>query len=334
MIVDSGLIRYSLSRTTVRLDSIYNPAMSETVLITGGAGFIGSNLADAALAAGHRVLVLDSLIGGDRGNIHNDVTFLHRDIRDLNLEVILRSEEVTVVSHHAAQANVRVSMEQPLMDASVNVLGTLELMRACQAAGVRKFLFASSGGTVYGEQDHYPCDEDHAQRPSSPYGCSKLSAEGYLLTYQRLGILDPVILRYANVYGPRQNPKGEAGIIAILAEKLLAGESPTIFGDGEQTRDYVHVSDIAAIQNRLLEQWVPGVFNVGTSVETSVNELVRWVSEKLSTTIPAEHVSAKSGELSRNCLSSDRLERALGFKPNLSVLEGLDRTLPYYMKRA
>jgi UDP-glucose 4-epimerase len=308
--------------------------MSETLLITGVAGFIASHLADAALAAGHRVIALDNLFTGKRSNIPEDATFLRRDIRDSDLGKIMRSEGVTAISHHAAQVNVRVSVEQPVLDASVNVIGTLELIRACQEAGVRKFLFASSGGTVYGEQEVYPCDESHPTRPMSPYGCSKLSAEEYLRAYQRMGVLDPVVLRYANIYGARQDAKGEAGIVAILAEKLLAGISPTIFGDGEQTRDYVHVSDVAAIQTRMLEEWVPGVYNVGTSVETSVNQLFYLVSERLGTSIPAEYGPAKAGELARNSLDASRLEQAIGIRPRVSVSEGLELTLPYYLEQA
>ncbi len=313
---------------------LYNRAMTETLLITGGAGFIASNLADAALAAGHRVLILDSLVGGSRENLPKEAVFLHRDIRDTGLEPVLKAEGVTVVSHHAAQANVRVSLEEPVLDAAINIMGGLELIRACEQAGVRRFLFASSGGTVYGEQSEFPCTEEHPTAPTSPYGCSKLAFEEYLRAYQRLDILDPVILRYANVYGARQNAKGEAGIVAIIAEHLLDGRPPTIFGDGEQTRDYVHVGDVCEIQNRLLERWVPGIYNVGTGVETSVNELYERISRRLASPIEAIHGPPKEGELRRSCLDAFLLEEAIGFRPTTTIEEGLDHTLQYYVDRA
>ena len=218
-----------------------------TILVTGGAGFIGSHLADDALAHGERVVVLDNLATGKRENVPAGAVFHRRDLLDPGLEELLRDERVDVVSHHAAQANVRISLEDPAADARVNVLGSLELIAACKRAGVRRLLFASSGGTVYGEQQVFPCAEDHPKRPGSPYGCAKFAVELYLDAFARAGDLEPIVLRYANVYGPRQEPKGEAGIVAILAEKLLTGQTPRIFDDGEQTRDYVHVADVVAV---------------------------------------------------------------------------------------
>ncbi len=308
--------------------------MSRTLLITGGAGFIGSHLVDDALRHGERAIVLDNLSTGRLENVPDGATLHRRDLLDPGLEVLLRDERVDTVLHHAAQANVRISLEDPAADARVNVLGTLEVIAACKRAGVRRLLFASSGGTVYGEQQAYPCDESHPTRPTSPYGCAKLAAELYLDAFRATGDLEPVVLRYANVYGPRQEPKGEAGIVAILAQKLLAGETPRIFDDGEQTRDYVHVDDVVAANRAAVDRWTPGVYNVGTGVETSVNALYDMVVAALGSDIVPDHVAAINAELRRNSLDASRLERALGAAPRVTLADGLARTLPYYRERA
>jgi UDP-glucose 4-epimerase len=308
--------------------------MAETVLITGGAGFIGSHLADDALRQGHRVVVLDDLSTGRRDNVPPGAELVVRDLRDDGLEDLLRDRGVTVVNHHAAQANVRVSVEQPLLDAEANVLGGLKLIQACRHAGVRRILFASSGGTVYGEQEAFPADEDHPTRPLSPYGCSKLAVEQYLLAYHRLGDVEPVIFRYANVYGERQDPKGEAGIIAIFAERLLRGEPPRIYGDGLQTRDYVHVSDVVAASRAAMERWVPGTYNVGTGLETTLRSLYARVQAGLGLP-PVEpiHLPENRGELRRSALSHRRLAETFGVAPQVDLAAGLAATLPYYRRK-
>lgn len=307
--------------------------MTETLLITGGAGFIASHLADDALQAGHRVVVLDNLSTGRRENVPPGAELVVRDLREDGVEEVLAHYRVTAVSHHAAQANVRVSVDDPLLDAEANVIGSLKLIQACRKAGVRRFLFASSGGTVYGEQEAFPCDEEHPTRPLSPYGCSKLAVEQYLLAYHRLGDLEPIILRYANVYGARQDPKGEAGIVAIFAEKLLRGEPPRIFGDGLQTRDYVHVSDIAAISRAALATWVPGVYNVGTGVETTLRLLYARVQDALGVRIEPLYLPENRGELRRSALSHRRLAEGLGVAPTVELPAGLAATLPYYRQK-
>ena len=307
--------------------------MTETLLITGGAGFIASHLADDALRAGHRVVVLDNLSTGRRENVPAGAELVVRDLREDGIEEVLAHYRVTAVSHHAAQANVRVSVDDPLLDAEANVIGSLKLIQACRRAGVRRFLFASSGGTVYGEQEAFPCDEDHPTRPLSPYGCSKLAVEQYLLAYHRLGDLEPIILRYANVYGARQDPKGEAGIIAIFAEKLLRGEPPRIFGDGLQTRDYVHVSDIVAISRAALATWVPGVYNVGTGVETTLRLLYARVQDALGVRMEPLYLPENRGELRRSALSHRRLAEGLGVAPTMELTAGLAATLPYYRQK-
>jgi len=308
--------------------------MARTVLITGGAGFIGSHIADDVLAHGERAVVLDNLSTGRRENVPAGAVFYQRDLLDPGLAELLADERVDVVSHHAAQVNVRVSLEDPAADARANILATLELIKACKRCGIRQLLFASSGGTVYGEQQVYPCDEGHPKRPTSPYGCAKLSVELYLDAFRGMGDLDPIVLRYANIYGPRQEPKGEAGIVAILAEKLLAGETPRIFDDGEQTRDYVFVGDVAAANRAAIERWTSGIYNLGTGRETTVNALYEMVAARLGSAIRPVHAPPVAAELRRNALDASALERAMGAAPKTRLEQGLDQTLPYYRARA
>jgi UDP-glucose 4-epimerase len=307
---------------------------TRTVLITGGAGFIGSHLADDVLARGGRAVVLDNLSTGKRENVPAGAVFYRRDLLDPGLDELLADEKVDAVNHHAAQANVRVSIENPVEDARVNVLGGLALVAACRKAGVKRFVFASSGGTVYGEQEVYPCDESHPKRPTSPYGVSKYAFELYLEAFGAAGDLEPVILRYANVYGPRQWPKGEAGIVAILAEHLLAGERPRIFGDGEQTRDYVHVDDVVAANRAAYSTDRFGAYNVGTGVETSVNELYAQVARELGTAIEPQHVAPVAAELRRNALDAGKIARELDVPIATPLANGLASTLAWYRARA
>jgi UDP-glucose 4-epimerase len=305
-----------------------------TVLITGGAGFIGSHLADDVLAQGGRAIVLDNLSTGKRENVPAGAVFYQRDLLDPGLDELLADEKVEVVNHHAAQANVRVSIDDPAADARINIVGGLQLVSACRKAGVKRFVFASSGGTVYGEQRVYPCDESHPKGPTSPYGVAKYAFELYLDAFRGTGDLEPVILRYANVYGPRQWPKGEAGIVAILAELLLAGERPRIFGDGEQTRDYVHVADVVAANRAAYATDRLGAYNVGTGVETSVNALYGMVARELGTTIEPLHVAAVAAELRRNSLDAGKLARELGVPIATPLAAGLASTLAWYRAKA
>lgn len=301
------------------------------ILITGGAGFIGSQVADAYLQAGHAVVILDNLSTGRRRNLNPAARFVEGDIRDADLVRRLFSEErFDVLNHHAAQMDVRRSVSDPVYDASVNLLGVLTLMEQCLRAGVRKVIFASSGGAIYGEQDYFPADEKHPTRPVSPYGVAKLATEHYLFYYRMVHGINAVCLRYANIYGPRQNPEGEAGVVAIFTSRLLAGGRPVINGDGTQTRDYVFVGDVVRANLRALDFEGSDAFNVGTGVETDVNTLFRSLRELTGAPCPEEHGPAKLGEQLRSVLNHDKITRVLGWRPETSLREGLARTVTFF----
>jgi len=265
----------------------------KTICVTGGAGFIGSHVADACVAAGHRVLVLDDLSGGKRENVPAGAELSVHDIRSPEAARLMADEGVEILIHHAAQMDVRRSVADPVFDAQVNIVGTLNLLEAARRGKLRQVVFASTGGAIYGEQDVFPASEEHPARPVSPYGVAKLSVERYLFFYHTAYGLDAACLRYANVYGERQNPHGEAGVVAIFLSRLLAGQVPTINGPGLQTRDYVHVSDV--VRANLLAVRKPGfhIYNVGTGVETSVVELYRELARAVGSDLQAKHGPAK-----------------------------------------
>jgi UDP-glucose 4-epimerase len=303
------------------------------ILITGGAGFIGSHVADACIGLGHRVVVVDDLSTGSRENLNGAAEFVKMDIRDEGLSELFRRETFDVVIHHAAQMDVRKSVEDPVFDASVNILGSLNLLRNCTAHGVRKVIFASTGGAIYGEQDSFPAGEDHPLRPVSPYGVSKLSVEKYLSYFSVVHGLEHVALRYGNVYGPRQNPHGEAGVVAIFAGRMLAGEAPIINGDGMQTRDYVFVEDVVAANVLALGYRESGVFNIGTGIESSVNRLFGIIRGMAMPECPEKHGPAKRGEQLRSCLDASLARKRLGWKPAVALEEGLRRTVEFFRKK-
>src|SRR3954453_22425454 len=267
-----------------------------TVCVTGGAGFIGSHVAEAFLAQGRRVLIIDNLSGGRRENVPPGAELHVLDIRSREAADLMRESGIEILVHHAAQMDVRRSVEDPVFDADVNIKGSLNLAEAARRGGVRQILFASTGGAIYGEQDYFPADENHPARPVSPYGISKRSFELYLFYYSVTYGLDATCLRYANVYGERQNPHGEAGVVAIFLNRLLAGEAPIINGDGLQTRDYVHVSDV--VRANLAVVGKPGfnVYNVGTGVETTVVELYDELARAVGSPLKALHGPGKPGE--------------------------------------
>ncbi|HEX4963681.1 MAG TPA: NAD-dependent epimerase/dehydratase family protein [Thermoanaerobaculia bacterium] len=305
-----------------------------TVCVTGGAGFIGSHLAEAFLSRGDRVLVIDDLSGGRRQNVPAGAELHVLDIRSAEAAAVVRESGVDLLVHHAAQMDVRRSVEDPVFDAGVNVLGGLNLAEAARRGRVRQILFASTGGAIYGEQEVFPATEDHPARPLSPYGVSKLAFERYLYVYHHVYGLDVTCLRYSNVYGERQNPHGEAGVVAIFLDRLLAGQSPTVNGDGLQTRDYLHVSD--AVRATLAAVGKPGfnVYNVGTGVETTVVELYRELARALGSPLAAQHGPAKPGEQRRSVIDASRLRRELEVPPPLSLAEGLERTVSWFREKA
>ncbi len=301
------------------------------VLLTGGAGFIGSHVADHLLALGHEVAVADYLSSGKRENIPDGARFYERDVRT-GCAGIFRDFEPEALCHQAAQMDVRRSVREPDFDADVNILGTVRLLQSCVEYGVGRVVFASTGGAVYGEQQVFPAAEDHPQYPISPYGVSKLAGERYLHFYGVQYGLPYAALRYANVYGPRQDPHGEAGVVAIFAGNLAAGRPSNINGTGEQTRDYVYVGDVARANVRALEDEVPsGAYNIGTSIETSVNRLYELLREASGKDLRAQHGPAKPGEQSRSSVDPSHAHRVLGWRPEVDLRAGLEETLRFFV---
>lgn len=297
------------------------------ILVSGGAGFIGSNLVDALVKEGHDVAVVDDLSTGRMENLSlskDKISFHKMDIRDKGVKKVLK--DVEVIFHEAAQANVRRSVEDPFFDLDVNVRGLLNLVE--NAPDLEKFVFASSGGAVYGEPETIPVTESHPTRPICPYGVSKLAGEEYLYYYRAVHGLKTAVLRYSNVYGERQDPLGEAGVISIFIEKALQNEAAEIFGDGLQTRDYIHVSDVVAANLSALDR--VGTFNIGTGVETSVLDLVDILSEVAGRRVEAVHTDPRPGEVRRTALSIDHARIGLGWSPKTSLAEGMRRTYEYF----
>ncbi len=303
------------------------------ILVTGGAGFIGSHIVDAYILAGHSVYIIDDLTTGQRENINPKAHFIQVDIRSGEIESIFKMYSVDVINHHAAQMDVRKSVVDPQYDASVNISGMLNLMENAVRYGVKKVIFASTGGAIYGEQEYFPADEDHPMRPLSPYGIAKLATEKYLYYYKEVHGISSVILRYANVYGPRQNPHGEAGVVAIFSDKLLRGEQPVINGDGLQTRDYVFVGDVVKANVLALTYQDSEFFNIGTGIETDVNTLYASIQTALGSHTPEVHCQAKKGEQLRSVISSKKIERLLGWKPSVTIHDGLVTTVNFFRSR-
>lgn len=303
------------------------------VLVTGGAGFIGSHLADRLVQEGHEVIIVDNLVTGKRRNINRAARFYKLDIQSWRLERVFRNERPNVVMHLAAQMDVRKSVEDPMFDAQVNILGTLNVLQQAVRHGVRKVVFSSSGGAIYGEQEMYPAPESHVTNPLSPYGLSKLCGEHYLSYYQRISGLQVVSLRYANVYGPRQDPEGEAGVVAIFLQKLLNNEQAVINGNGRQTRDFVFVEDVVEANLAMMGQETQGTYNVGTGVETSINDLFRILIQHTGSSCKEVHGPAKKGEQARSVIDSAKLRHELSWEPKISLSEGLKKTVEYFRER-
>lgn len=303
------------------------------ILVTGGAGFIGSNVADAYAALGHELLVLDDLSSGKKENVPRSARFVLCDVGSETAVEAIRTFRPEVVNHHAAQINVRRSVADPAFDARVNILATLRLLEACREAGVRKFLFASSGGAGYGEQETPFAAETHPLRPVSPYGVAKMAVEMYLHYYHVQHGLDYTALRYSNVYGPRQDPHGEAGVVAIFSERLLRGQAAIINGDGEQTRDYVYVGDVVRANTAALARGGGRSINIGTGIETSVNTIFRILRSLSGNRQEEIHGPAMPGEQRRSCLENGLALEELGWYPETLLEEGLSRTLEFFRQK-
>ena len=312
-------------------------------LVTGGAGFIGSNLVDRLLAEGHAVEVVDNLSSGRLANLaaaradrDHEFSFHQMDICDPAVSELIERRRPDVIFHLAAQIDVRVSVQDPALDARINVLGTLNVLEGARRSGARKVVFASSGGTIYGvvDPEDLPVTEAHSQHPVAPYGVSKKVATDYLHAYRELHQLEYTSLALANVYGPRQDPHGEAGVVAIFAGRLLKGEPCTIFGDGAQTRDYVYVDDVVDAFVRAAERGSGLTCNIGTGIETSVTELYRTMADNAGVAADAEHAPARHGELARSCLDAGRAGLHLGWKPFTDLSTGTAAVLDFFRDRA
>jgi UDP-glucose 4-epimerase len=308
------------------------------ILVTGGAGFIGSAVTDAYLAAGHDVAVVDDLSSGSTEHLDPRARLYRVDVRDAALDEVLADERPEVVSHHAAQVSIRRSVEDPRGDASVNVLGSLNVFEAARRHGARRLIFASTGGAIYrDERPGVPADENGPCRPRTPYAVAKCSVEHYLDYFSATFGLEAVALRYANVYGPRQDPHGEAGVVAIFIQRILAGLTPTIFGDGEQVRDFVYVDDVVRanlLAHEMELQGRPSVFNVGTGRGTSVNALWTALAAIARPTVTPSHEPVRTGDLVRSVLDVRRAREVLGWEPQVDLATGLARTWEWFVARA
>jgi UDP-glucose 4-epimerase len=303
------------------------------ILVTGAGGFVGSHIADAYVEGGHDVVVLDDLSRGRKENINPKCRFHSCDIRDRKaIENIFSAEKPVVVNHHAAQMDVRRGVREPLYDAEVNILGGINLIEAAIANGVRRFLYAGTAGAGYGEPDRLPVLEDHPINPITPYGISKHTLEHYLFTFRFLYGLDYVVLRYGNVYGPRQSSQGEAGVFAIFSEQMLGGVQPVIYGDGTKVRDYVYISDVVAANVAALEGGTGEIFNISSGVQTSDQEVFDLVRDLLGKSVHPQYAPRRPGEIDQICLDISKAERLLGWKPQISLTEGARRTVAYFQK--
>ena len=300
------------------------------ILVTGGAGFIGSHIVDAYIREGHHVAVLDNLSTGKREQVHPDATYYPFDLVDPRLKDVFERESIDVINHHAAQISVTQSVANPVFDAEINILGSLKLLQLAVSHKVRKIIFASTGGALYGEQDYFPANEEHPTNPLSPYGIAKLTVERYLEFFRENFKIQPTVLRYSNVYGPRQDPHGEAGVVAIFCKQLLKGQQPVIFGDGEQTRDFVSVFDVVNANLKALSENCQGTYNVGTGIETSVNTVAASLIKASGKTLSPQYNPPRMGEQRRSSIDHKKFNKEHGWQPAQSLDEGLKNTLDYF----
>lgn len=300
------------------------------ILVTGGAGFIGSHIVEAYLKLGHRVVILDNLSSGKKENINSEAIFHEMSILDPQVEKLIKDECIEVINHHAAQISVTHSVDHPMEDANTNILGSLKLLEVAKSSGIKQFIFASTGGAIYGLQDVFPADETHACRPESPYAISKFSVENYLNFYRTTYGLNTTVLRYSNVYGPRQDPHGEAGVVAIFCQKLLKKSQAMIYGDGEQTRDFVSVQDVAQANVLALTNSLAGIYNISTGKETSVNDLFHHIAQMSGNNVTPQHAAARKGELQRSAIDPGKFQDCTGWKPAMPIKDGLGRTYEFF----
>lgn len=301
------------------------------ILITGGAGFIGSHIADTYIEAGHNVIILDNLSSGSKSNINPKCKFYQADISD-DIDYIFKQNKIDLINHHAAQIDLRLSQEDPLKDIEINISSGVKLLQTAVKNGIKKIIFASSGGAIYGEQREFPADEKHVTEPLSPYGIDKLTFEKYLKFYKDYYGLEYICLRYSNVYGPRQSIKGEAGVVSIFIKKILKNEILTINGDGEQTRDYVFVGDVAKANLLALEFGASEIFNISTSKETSVNKLYSLIKNELHYKNDAIHGDEIKGEQKRSLLNPAKANKLLRWNAEINIEKGIEITSDWFKK--
>lgn len=303
------------------------------LLVTGGAGFIGSNIVDAAIDEGYEVVIVDDLSTGQREFINPKAKFYHMSITSPELANVFEQEKPDLISHQAAQIDVRKSVTNPINDATINIIGSINLLQMAVAFKVKKVVFASTGGAIYGEQDFFPATEDHPANPLSPYGITKLTVEKYLYFYYLDSELSYTALRYSNVYGPRQNPHGEAGVVAIFCQKMLSGLNPLIFGDGEQTRDYVYVNDVVRANLAALKCDFNGALNIGTARETNVNQIFKLIRDACHSDCSQTHAPAKPGEQKRSVIDPRQAKKILNWQPETALEQGIEETVAFFKQK-
>jgi UDP-glucose 4-epimerase len=305
-------------------------ATPRTVLVTGGAGFIGSHLVDRLLSEGHNVTVMDDLSTGKLRNLNPGATFHHIDINHPSMQEVFRRVQPDLVFHLAAQMSVTESTKDPVRDGQINIIGTMRILEAARRHGIEKLIYSSTGGALYGDPEVTPCDEDTPIAPLSPYGLAKYTAEKYVELYHRQHNLNYTTLRYGNVYGPRQDPHGEAGVTAIFARAMLEGRQPHIFGEGDQERDYVYVGDVVEANMCAIDRGDCQAFNIGTGVGTSVNQVFKLLQGLTGYRWEAEHRAARPGEVQKISLECSKALRRLRWSPQVTLEEGLHRTVEYF----
>jgi UDP-glucose 4-epimerase len=304
------------------------------ILVTGGAGFIGSNVADAYIEAGHNVVIVDNLFMGNKKNVNAKARFYKTDIRDKKINDIIRKEKIDVINHHAAQISVPDSVKRPIFDADINIKGTLNLLEAAKGNKIKKFIFISSGGTVYGSKVKLPAAEDNPLTAESPYGIAKVTGEHYVRFYSAQYGIKYTILRYSNVYGPRQIPHGEAGVVAIFIKMIMNGKTPVIYGGGKCIRDYVYAGDVARANLLAVGTGDNEAFNIGTGVKTDVNKLYAHIQSATGFDRPADEGPYRDGDLPANYLDAAKALKILKWKPEVDLEKGIKLTYDYFKLKA